>query len=258
MPQTAHPFGSARPLDGRAALVVGASDNLGAATARALAALGGSVAVHYHSPESEAPAEAVAADVRDAGGDAVLVRADVTDAAETARLFDEAEAALGPLHAVVNTAGVMLKKPAADVDDDEYDRMFDVHAKGAFHVLQQAGRRVADGGRIVTISTTLTSVTAPMYSVYAGAKAAAEQFANKLAKEVGARGVTVNAVAPGPLDTSFFHPAETEESTEFLKHLSISGELGRVDQVVPLLAFLTLPAAGWITGQTVRVNGGMA
>lgn len=248
---------AARPLAGKVALVAGASRNLGRAVAEALAAKGADVALHHHGDEGRAGAEAAAEAVRSHGGRAVLVRGDLTDVARTEALFDEARGALGRLDVFVNTAGVMLKKPLVEVTEEEYDRMFAIHTRAAFFALRAAARRIEDGGRIINVSTTLTSVTTPFYTVYAGAKSAVEQFTRGLAKEIGHRGVTVNAVAPGPLDTSFFHGAETPESVAFLRSLSVAGRLGTLDEVAPVVAFLASPEAGWITGQTVRVNGGM-
>jgi NAD(P)-dependent dehydrogenase (short-subunit alcohol dehydrogenase family) len=199
------------------AVVTGASRNMGRLVAEALGARGASVVVHYHADASQAGADAAAATVRAGGAEAVARQADLTRAADAERLFQGAVDDFGRLDIVVNTAGTMLKKPLAEVTEAEYDRMFGTHTKAAFFTLREAARRIADGGRIVNISTTLTAVTTGFYSVYAGAKAATEQFTKMLAKEVGHRGITVNTVAPGPLNTSFFYPVESPESVEFLQ-----------------------------------------
>lgn len=245
-------------LTGKVALITGASNNMGRQTALEFASRGACIVVHYHADGSRAKAEDTVAAIRALGPEAVALQADLTQPAQVKQLFRDAKAAWGRLDIVLNTAGVMVKKPMTEVTEAEFDLMFNVHTKAAFFVLQEAAREVADNGRIINISTTLTSVTTGLYSVYAGAKAAAEQFTKMLAKEVGARGVTVNSVAPGPLNTSFFYPVESEQSIDFLKHLSVAGRLGEVDDVVPVLAFLASPAAQWVTAQTVRVNGGMA
>lgn len=242
---------------GKVALITGASNNLGRQTAEALAARGANLVVHYHSDASRAKADETAAAITAQGGQAVVLQANLTRQAEVKQLFDQAKAAWGRLDVVLNTAGIMVKKPMTDVTEQELDSMFDVHVKGAFFVLQEAARSLEDNGRILNISSSLTAVTTGLYTVYAGAKAATEQFTKMLAKEVGGRGITVNSVAPGPLNTSFFYPVESDQSIEFVKHMSVAGRLGEVEDIVPVLAFLASPAAQWVTAQTIRVNGGM-
>ncbi|ELY96803.1 3-oxoacyl-ACP reductase [Natrialba taiwanensis DSM 12281] len=247
---------SNRPLEGDVALVTGGSGAMGSNMAVALGALGADVAVHYHS--SKADATAVVDAVEGYDSTAVPVQADVTDVADVEEMYQQVIDEFGRLDILINTAGVMLKKPLEEVSEDEYDRMFDIHTKGTFFNFREAARCMNDDGRILNFSTTLTGVMTGQYSVYAGAKAATEQFTKMLAKEVGNRGITVNTVAPGPADTSFYYPDETEESTERYKSMSIGNRLTEVGDVVPLLAFLSSEEAGWITGQTIRINGGLA
>ncbi|WP_299532505.1 SDR family oxidoreductase [Ulvibacterium sp.] len=244
-------------LKGKVAIVTGASKNLGAETAYYLGNVGANVIVHYFSDNSKEEASQVVGKIKSSGSDAKLVQADLRRVSEIKRLFDETENTFGKVDIVVNTAGTMLKKPASEVTEEEYDQMFNIHAKSAFFVLGEAAKRVKDGGRIVNISTTLTSVTTGFYSVYAGAKAASEQFVKMVAKEIGSRGITVNSIAPGPLNTSFFYPVENEHSVDFLKHMSVQNRLGEISDVLPAIQFLTSPEAGWVTAQSIRVNGGM-
>lgn len=247
---------SNRPLDGKVALVTGGSGSMGSETAKALGALGANVAVHYHGDESDANAVVDAVEAYDST--ATTVQADVTNVDDIEAMYQQVIDDFGGLDVLVNTPGVMLKKPVAEVSEEEFDRMFNVHTKGTFFCLREAARHMNDDGRIINLSTTLTAVMTGQYSVYSGAKAATEQFTKMLAKEIGGRGITVNTVAPGPVDTSFYHPSETEESTEFYKSLSIANRLGKVSDIVPVLAFLCTEEAGWVTGQTIRVNGGLA
>jgi 3-oxoacyl-[acyl-carrier protein] reductase len=247
---------SNRPLNGKVALVTGGSGSMGSETAKALGALGANVAVHYHS--DEAHAAAVVEAVEAYNSEAIAIQADVTNVEDVEAMYQQVLDQFSGVDVLVNSPGVMLKKPVAEVSEDEFDRMFDVHTKGTFFCLREAARHMNDNGRIINLSTTLTGVMTGQYSVYAGAKAATEQFTKMLAKEIGDRGITVNTVAPGPVDTSFYHPSETEESTEFYKSLSIANRLGKVSDIVPVLAFLCTDEAGWVTGQTIRVNGGLA
>jgi len=151
----------------------------------------------------------------------------------------------------------VVKKPLADTTDEEFDRAFAVNARAKFLTMREAARRLADGGRIVNIITSIVAFTIPSYSVYAGSKGAVEHFTKALAKEIGNRGITVNCVAPGPLSTPFYYPVENEESISGARSGAIGNRLGEITDVAPLVAFLCRPEAGWITAQTIRVNGGM-
>ena len=244
------------PLTGKVAIVTGAARNLGRAYARGLAEDGASVVVHYNSDSSRADAEETLSLITSAGGAGVTVQADLTTVADIENLFAKAIAAFGGVDILVNNAGMVLKKPVADVTEDEFDRIFDVNTKSVFFAMRTASRLLRDGGRVINLATTLLAATTGQYGVYAGSKAPLEDFTRALAIEIGARGITVNTVAPGPIDTSFFHGQETPESTAYLSHASVSGELGRIDQIAPTIRFLASAEAQWITAQTIFVNGG--
>ena len=244
------------PLTGKVAIVTGAARNLGRAYARGLAEDGASVVVHYNSDSSRADAEETLSLITSAGGAGITVQADLTTVADIENLFAKAIAAFGGVDILVNNAGMVLKKPVADVTEDEFDRIFDVNTKSVFFAMRTASRLLRDGGRVINLATTLLAATTGQYGVYAGSKAPLEDFTRALAKEIGARGITVNTVAPGPIDTSFFHGQETPESTAYLSHASVSGELGRIDQIAPTIRFLASAEAQWITAQTIFVNGG--
>ena len=157
---------------------------------------------------------------------------------------------------VVNNAGVIVKKPIVEVTEEDFDRSFGINAKAAFFVMQEAARRLPEGGRIINIGTTLLAATAPGYAVYAGSKAPLEDFTRALAKEIGGRGITVNTVAPGPLDTPFYHAQEAPAAVAYARNAAPAGRLGTPDDVVPLVEFLDSPAAQWVNAQTLFVNGG--
>lgn len=249
--------GTAHRQDGRVAIVTGASANLGAMFARQLAADGAKVMVHYNSAHKQREAETVVSQIHDAGGDAMAFRADLTRPSEVARLIDATLHAFGRWDVLVNTAGMIVRKPVSEFTEEEFDQLFAVNAKAPFFLMKEAATRMADNGRILNLITTVVAVTAPTYGGYAGSKSPVEHFTKALAKEIGGRGITVNCVAPGPLKTSFFYPAETDHNLAWLKSMSVNGDIGEPTDIVPLVRFLVSSEARWITAQTVYANGGL-
>jgi NAD(P)-dependent dehydrogenase (short-subunit alcohol dehydrogenase family) len=245
-----------KSLTEKIAIVTGASRNLGRAFSEMLAKEGASVVVHYNNPNKKSEADDTAVKVREAGSKAIVEQADLIKTNEIRRLFDQTMKEFNQLDIMINTAGAVLKKPFVDITEDEYDHMFAINAKAAFFCMQEAAKRMANNGRIINMETSLVGATTPYYSAYAGSKAPLEDFTRALAKEIGHRGITVNNIAPGPLNTSFFYPAETTESTEFFKQQSINGQLGEIKDIVPLAKFLVSPEASWVTAQTIFINGG--
>jgi len=244
-----------KELRGKVALVTGAARNMGRAFAQALARAGADVVVHHHGEGSRADAEETARLVGAEGTRALVTQADLARVADVRRLFEHAKAAFDRLDIVVNNAGVIVKKPFVEITEEDYDR-FGINAKGAFFVMQEAARVIADGGRIINMGTTLLAATTAFYSVYAGSKAPLEDFTRALAREIGARGVTVNTVAPGPVDTAFYHEQETAQSTAYATQASVAKRLGTVEDIVPIVEFLASPRSQWVTAQTIFVNGG--
>ena len=157
---------------------------------------------------------------------------------------------------MVNNAGAIIKKPMAEFTDAEFERLEAINNRGLFYSLREAAIRVREGGRIINTGTSLLAGAAPGYSIYSGTKAPVEEYTRMLAKELGPKRITVNAIAPGPVDTPFFHGQETEQSAAYAARLSTEQRLGTVDDIAPLVGFLADPAAQWINGQTVWINGG--
>jgi len=242
-------------LTGKTLLIAGGAKNLGGLIARQAAEAGADVAIHFNSESSRADAEATLAAVQDAGGTGVVLQGDLTVPANVARLFADAEAALGTIDVAVNTVGKVLRKPIVETTEDEYDAMFDVNAKAAYFFLREAGRRLADGGRIITIVTSLLAAFTDGYSTYAGGKSPVEHFTRAAAKEFADRGISVTAVAPGPMDTPFFYGQETPERVEFHRSQAMGGRLTRIEDIAPIVRFLATEG-WWITGQTIFANGG--
>jgi 3-oxoacyl-[acyl-carrier protein] reductase len=238
------------------AIVTGASRGIGAAIAQRLARDGYAVVVNYAGRAGEA--EQVVAAITAAGGSACAVQADVADSAAVAHLFDAAIERFGRVDVLVNNAGVMPAQlpRLADTDDAAFDWMVGVNLKGTFNTLRVAATRLAQGGRIVNLSTSLVGLALPGYAVYAATKAAVETMTNILAKELRGREIRVNAVAPGPTATELFLDGKSDEQVQRLAQMAPLERLGQPDDIADAVAFLARPG-GWVNGQTVRANGGI-
>ncbi|WP_025779981.1 SDR family oxidoreductase [Brevibacterium sp. VCM10] len=242
-------------LQGKTILIAGGGKNLGGLIARQTAAAGADIAVHYNSESTRPEAEETLAAVEASGSKGVLLTGDLTEPATVERLFDDAVSALGPIDIAVNTTGKVLRKPIAETTEDEYDAMFDINAKAAYFFIKEAGRHLADNGKIVTIVTALLAAFTDGYSTYAGGKSPVEHFTRAAAKEYADRGISVTAIAPGPMDTPFFYGQETPERVEFHKSQGMGNRLTRIEDIAPIVRFLATEGS-WITGQTIFANGG--
>jgi len=240
----------------RVVIVTGASRGIGAAIARRLSADGFAVAVNYASSASEAAA--LVEELSATGGAAIAVKANVAQADDVRRMFDTVEAQLGQVDALINNAGVLKTVPLADTSDALYDQSFDINVRGTFNTLREAASRIRNGGRIVNFSSTTLALNMPGYALYNATKAAVEAFTHVFAKELRGRGVTVNAVAPGPVATSLFLDGKTDEQIASFARMPPLERLGQPDDIASVVAFLVGADAGWINGQILRANGGVA
>lgn len=248
-------------IKGKTVLIAGGAKNLGGLIARDLAQQGAkAVAIHYNSTASKAAADETVAAVKALGADAAAFQADLTTGAAVACLFAETIGRFGRPDIAINTVGKVLKKPIVDITEDEYDEMAAVNAKSAFLFIKEAGKALNDNGKLVTLVTSLLGAFTPFYAAYAGSKAPVEHFTRAAAKELGARGISVTAVGPGPMDTPFFYPAEGPEAVAYhktaaaLSPFSPTG-LTHIEDVVPFIRHL-VSDGWWITGQTLLINGG--
>ncbi|WP_369062937.1 SDR family oxidoreductase [Burkholderia gladioli] len=248
-------------IRGKTVLVAGGAKNLGGLIARDLAREGAkAVVIHYNSAGTKQAADDTVAAVKQSGAQAIALQADLTSAAAMEKLFADAVAAVGRPDIAINTVGKVLKKPFTEIDEAEYDKMAAVNSKSAFFFLREAGRHVNDNGKIVTLVTSLLGAFTPFYAAYAGTKAPVEHFTRAAAKEFGARGISVTAVGPGPMDTPFFYPAEGADAVSYhktaaaLSGFSTTG-LTDIEDVVPFIRHLVTDG-WWITGQTILINGG--
>ena len=241
-------------LSGKIALVTGASRGIGRAIAQRLSRDGAAVVINYVSNADRA--EDTAAEMKAAGGDAVALQADVSKLVDIQKLFDQTIEHFGRLDILVNNAGIRISKNVADIDEAEYDRLFAINVKGTFFACQLAARRLSDGGRIINISSAVTRMMLPGYSIYSASKGAVDQITRSLAKELGGRHITVNAVSPGPVDTDLFRDGKSDEQIQQMAQMTALGRIGEVEDIADTVAFLAADEARWITGQTIHVNGG--
>jgi 3-oxoacyl-[acyl-carrier protein] reductase len=238
----------------RTAIVTGASKGIGAAIAQRLAADGIAVVVNY--ARSRGGADAVVGAIKSGGGNAIAVAADVGDRAGMASLFDAAEHAFGSVDILVNNAAIMKVAPIADTDDAMFDQHISVNLAGVFRGMREGARRLRNGGRIISFSSSVVGFYQPGYGVYAATKAAVEAMTHVLAKELGPRAITVNAVAPGPVATSLFLDGKSDAQVETITRMIPLGRLGEPDDIAAIVSFLASPASNWVNGQVIRANGG--
>ena len=243
-----------KSLEGKVAIVTGASRGIGSAMAKQLAALGAKVVVNYSS--SPEKAEKVVEEIAKLGEKAVAIKADVSNIRDVERLFSETITEFGKVDILINNAGVILYKLLSDVTEEEFDKLFNINVKGTYFACQQAMNHMEDNGRIVNFSTSVVGSMFPTYSVYAATKGAVEQITRQLAKEFGHKKITINTVAPGPVNTELFNVGKTEQQIEAMKQMNAFGRLGEPEDIANVIEFLVSDKAQWVTGQTLRVNGG--
>jgi 3-oxoacyl-[acyl-carrier protein] reductase len=241
------------PLQGKTALVTGASRGIGRAIAMRLARDGAQIAINYAGDESSAQ-EALRL-IRENGGNARSYRADVSNPETIRSVFDAVEKDFGKLDIFIANAGRGVIKPVVELTEEDFDRVFSLNTRGTFFCLQEAARRLREGGRIVAISSAITRLGGFGTSLYAASKAAVEYFTSALAKELGSRAITVNAVLPGYTESGGLDrvPAEFREQG---RKASPLGRLGAPADIAGVVSFLVGPDGGWITGASILATGG--
>jgi 3-oxoacyl-[acyl-carrier protein] reductase len=245
-----------KTLENKVALVTGASRGIGAAIAIELAQRGAAVIVNYSG--SKDAADKIVATIMAANGKAIAVQADVSSKSDVKRLFEQSIAAFGKIDILVNNAGIMIVKPFKDVTDEDFEKQFNINVKGTFNTLREAASLLADNGSIINFSSTVTRTNFPGYGIYAGSKAAIDQFTRIFAKEVGGRGITVNSVQPGPTATDLFLNGKSEDVIAKLASTNPFNRLGTPEDLAKVVAFLASDDAKWISGQNIGANGAMA
>ena len=240
----------------KVAIVTGSSRGIGAEIALRLAGDGYDLTVNYAGNADKA-GEIVKA-VKERGREAIAVRGDVANADDVAGLFRSTAERFGKIDAVVNCAGILSMGRIADGDIQGFDKVIAVNLRGAFLVMSEAARHIADGGRIVAISSSVIAHPFPAYGPYIASKAGVEGLVRVLANELRGRNVTVNAVAPGPVATELFLHDKTAEQIDYLSKMAPLERLGQPSDIANAVSFLLSPDGGWINAQILRANGGFS
>ncbi|MFD2555254.1 SDR family oxidoreductase [Sphingobacterium tabacisoli] len=239
----------------KVAIVTGSSRGLGKAVVKLLARNGVSVIVNYSSNKQHA--DEVVNEIMLSGGQAYAIQADVSKPAEITKLFNLTIEKYGKIDIVINNSGIMVTKLTKDTSEEDFDRTFSINAKSVFFSMKEAATKLADNGRIINISSSVTRVMFPTYGAYSASKAAVEQMTRVFAKEVGSRGVTANTVSPGPINTELFMHGKTEADIQRIGSMTAFNRIGETQDIAPLILFLASDESYWITGQNLGINGGM-
>jgi 3-oxoacyl-[acyl-carrier protein] reductase len=237
-------------LRGKTALITGGSRGIGRAIALGLASEGAAIVVGYL--KNEVPARDVVRNITDMGGKAVAVQADLSHPNEVSRMFDISEQSMGSLNIVVASAGEIIVKTLTECTEEDYHRIFDTNTKGVFFTLKEAARRLKDGGRIIVLSTGGTKMFFPEQSLYLGSKGAIEQFVRAVSWELAGRGITVNAISPGPTETDMMQDRYRDKAAA----MSPFNRIADPRDVADIAVFLATDAARWVTGQNIAAGGG--
>lgn len=240
----------------KVAIVTGASRGIGRAVAERLAKDGFAVVVNYVSNAPEA--EQVATGIKGQGGEAIAIKADVSDTQEVEQLFAQTLQKWGSVDVVVQNSGIMPLSPIGKADAETFDKVISVNLRGTFLVLAQAAQHISTGGRIIAFSSSVLAKSFPTYGPYIASKAGVEGLVHVLANELRGRNVTVNAVAPGPIATDLFLKGKsTEQVAEFSK-MSPLERMGQPSDIASVVSFLASQDGGWINSQVLLANGGFA
>jgi len=245
-----------KALTDKVVLITGASRGIGAAVAHKVAEAGAKVVVNFAG--NRAAAESTINSIKEKGGDAIAVQADVSKALEVKNLFDEAISHYGKVDVLVNNAGVLIYKLLKDTTDEDFTKHFEVNVRGTFNTMREAATRLADNGSIINFSTSANRLLLPTYSTYVATKAAVEQLTKVFAKEIGARGINVNSISPGPTNTELFTNGKSQEVIDRLASLSAFNRIGEPEDIAGIVVFLASDDAKWISAQNIGVNGAMA
>ncbi len=243
-------------LDGKAAVVTGASKGIGAAIAKQLAAEGAAVVVNYAS--SKAGAEKVVAEITSQGGKAIAVKADMAKKAEIEQLFARMKNAFGALDILVNNAGIYENAPLGQITEEHFHRHFNLNVLGLILATQEAlSYFPPEGGSIINTSSVVSTLSPKGMAVYNATKSAVDNLTRTFAKELGPRKIRVNSINPGPVETEGTRSSGIIDQFSAITTSIPLGRIGQPQDIAPAVAFLASPDSGWITGETLYISGGL-
>jgi 3-oxoacyl-[acyl-carrier protein] reductase len=240
----------------KVAIVTGASRGIGQAIAKRLAEDGYAVVVNYAG--NQAAAAGVVAEIQASGGTAIAIQADVSEPAAVQQLFAGAKEAFGRVDTVVNNGGLMKNGLIAEMSLADFDQMLAVNLRGSFLMMAEAARHLEDGGRFIALSSSVIAKSLPGYGPYIASKAGVEGLVKVFANELRGRGITVNAVAPGPVGTELFYQGKSDALVAQIVKQSPLERIGEPGDIADVVSFLAGPTGGWVNAQVVRANGGFA
>ena len=240
----------------RVALVTGGSGGIGRVVSLRLAKDGFSVVLNYAGNTEKA--EQVANEIKSAGGQTLIVKADVSNEADVERMFKQIIDTFGRVDVVVHTAGIMPLTTIAETDVADFDRIISTNLRGTFLVFKHSVKHIAEGGRIMAFSSSVLAKSFPTYGPYIASKAGVEGLMHVLTNELRGRNITVNAVAPGPTPTELFLKGKSAERIDELRKMAPLERLGQPEDIAGVVSFLAGPDGGWVNGQVIRANGGFA
>ena len=241
-------------LKNKVAIITGSSKGIGKEMAILFAENKAKVIVNYSSSETEAN-ETVKTIIAN-GGEAIAIKADVSIRKEVTHLFDKTIEVYGKIDVLVNNAGVMKSKKLKDITEQDFDTHFNINVKGLYNTLQEAESKLADNGNIINISSSTVKLMLPTYTIYSATKAAVEQISRVFSKEIG-RGISVNALAPGPTETELFLEGKSTEFIEQLSSMNAFNRLAKPIDIARVALFLASDDSKWVSGQVIGANGAM-
>lgn len=241
-------------LENKSIIVTGSSRGIGKEIALLLAKNGAKVVINYTNDKKAA--DETRSEIKNIGGIAIAIKANVSIKDDVKRLFDETIQAFGTVDVLINNAGIMKNKPFKDFSQEDFTSQFDVNVRGVFNTMQQASSKLADNGIILNFSSSTTKLMLPTYGIYSATKAAVEQMTRVFAKEVG-RGISVNAIAPGPTKTELFLEGKSEELIHSLSRMNAFNRLAEPLDIAKIVLFLVSDDSKWISGQVIGANGAM-
>ncbi|GAB3007610.1 SDR family oxidoreductase [Cyclobacterium sediminis] len=241
-------------LENKVIIVTGSSKGIGKEIALLSAENGGKVVVNFSSSISDAASVVEA--INKNGGQAMAIKADVSNREEVTQLFEQTIKAYGKVDVLVNNAGVMISKTIKDNTQEDFSKQFDINVRGVFNTLQEAERKLSDNGNIINLSSSTVKMMFPTYALYSGTKAAIEQMTRVFSKEIG-RGISVNALAPGPTETELFLKGKSPDLIEKLKAMNAFNRLAKPNDIAKVVLFLASEDSKWISGQVIGANGAM-